>query len=242
MTSTEYPNVTVTTSPEDLRSKLKQYILDTVKPILEFNGLISIGVSGGSMPTVLCDVFRSLEKFDWHRIRIFMVDERVVPINHEDSNCRLYLEKLPQQLHQYVIPLALCDTLPRTAQQYETALRQHIMPELIGGLPRFDILFLGMGPDGHTCSLFPDHHLLKVDSKPWVLYIDDSPKPPPERVTLSLHCLNAAKNVAFIISGEEKADLTKSVLDRDPSYPASLVQPLNKHLRFFLDKGAAKKL
>lgn len=78
----------------------------------------------------------------------------------------------------------------------------------IDQLPRFDLLLLGMGPDGHTCSLFPGHKLLDVEDV-WVTAISDSPKPPPQRITLTLPVVNNAKNCVFAMAGEGKADMVK---------------------------------
>ena len=94
------------------------------------------------------------------------------------------------------------------------------------GFPVFDLLLLGFGPDGHICSLFPHHELLKRDEG-WILPIADSPKPPPERVTFSLPVVNAAREKIFVAMGSGKAEMTAKILKdapRDGSVPAALVK------------------
>lgn len=113
------------------------------------------------------------------------------------------------------------------------------------GFPQFDLMLLGMGADGHVASLFPGHPALREDKK-WVTHLTDSPKPPPERITYTLPVINAASNVAMVVTGAGKANAVRSALEDDPNktrkLPVELISPEEGHFKWYLDKGAASNL
>lgn len=113
------------------------------------------------------------------------------------------------------------------------------------GFPKFDLLLLGMGPDGHIASLFPGHSLLGENER-WVTSINDSPKPPPKRITLTFPVINSSANVLLVATGAGKADVVHQVFGSRNSSPASLPVQMVKlgdgELAWFADKAAASKL
>ena len=137
---------------------------------------------------------------------------------------------------------ALLDHVPIPAEQIvplvgdpAPALRR--VPADAEGRPRFDVIHLGLGEDGHTASLFPGSDALNERQAP-VRAIHDAPKPPPDRLTLTLPVLNAARAVLFMVQGAGKRDALARVLRRDPALPASHVQPADGELQFIVDRAA----
>lgn len=151
------------------------------------------------------------------------------------------------------------DDSSKAAKIYEDQLR-NVFGE--PDVPTFDLILLGMGPDGHTCSLFPDHPLLLEKTK-WVARIQDSPKPPAERITLTLPVVNNARHVrpviaygrllivvlqvAFVVTGTNKAETLQAILQNEKTVeaqklPAGMIQPRQGKVEWFLDAAAASKL
>jgi len=134
------------------------------------------------------------------------------------------------------------------ADDYETCIKHLIHTNTIEtskstGFPKFDLMLLGMGPDGHLASLFPGHPLVQ-ENKQWVSFIKDSPKPPPERITLTFPVINSSSNIAMVVAGAGKAHPVHVALgDGQDSQvlPVQLVSPEGE-LTWFLDKAAASKL
>jgi len=171
------------------------------------------------------------------------VDERYVPLDHADSNYKVTKDALFSAvgLSEANIHVPDCSLpLEECARDYQKKLEK----EFGGKLPSFDLILLGMGPDGHTASLFPFHPLLNEKTL-WVAPIADSPKPPPQRITFTLPVINNAKTVAFVAAGESKKEMLQRILEVDVpvgELPSKLVKPVSGNLHWFVDAPAAKLL
>ena len=171
-------------------------------------------------------------KVDWSRVHVFWGDERCVSEGHPDRNDEAALDAL---LRKVDIPSKnihrVAATDPDAAERYESDLlgtfgeisRSSSSPR--DPVPRFDLILLGLGPDGHTASLFPRHPALD-ETRRLVVRVDDSPKPPPSRITFTLPLLNAARRVALLVTGREKAAALAGVLADDESLPAARLDPV----------------
>jgi 6-phosphogluconolactonase len=199
----------------------------------------TIGLSGGSTPKLLYSklVHRDLS---WSQIHLFWGDERFVPRNSADSNYRMVKEALldfisiPEQ-NIHLMPGELTDH-DKAATQYETEL-QHFFGR--SAVPRLDLLYLGLGEDGHTASLFPGSPALREQQR-WVVTAEGAASPHVPRLTLTLPVLNAAAQICFLVAGAAKAAPFKRVFEeQDRSLPASLIQPQNGDLLFLVDRAAA---
>ncbi|XP_033927802.1 6-phosphogluconolactonase [Melopsittacus undulatus] len=209
-------------------------------------GRFTLGVSGGSLVELLALHLPSAVRAcpsgpgPW---LLALCDERLVPPEHPDSTAGAYQARLlPRMPSPGPTLLAPSPRLApaAAAADYAARLRQAFPGEPV---PVFDLLLLGVGPDGHTCSLFPGHPLLQ-EQEAVVAAITDSPKPPPERITFTLPVLNAAKAVVFVATGEGKAAVVKRILEGDEEnpLPAARVRPRSGQLCWILDEAAAKEL
>ena len=171
-----------------------------------------------------------------------------MPLDHADSNYGLLrselLDKIPAQMGKpivHTIDTKLLDDPQELADTYEQGLVKTFAAKDSVKLPIFDLLLLGCGPDGHTCSLFPGHELLR-ETTGWILPIEDSPKPPPKRITLSLPVVHAATRIAFVATGEGKANIIKKIFDEEEgaSLPCGLVNQAGEKVSWFCDAPATK--
>jgi 6-phosphogluconolactonase len=209
--------------------------------------LLSAALSGGSTPKRLYELLASPgHRIPWNRVELFQVDERCVPPDHPESNYKMIREAL---LDHVQIPVSNFHRMAaekpdrdEAARKYAQEMAQVLKPSK-DDWPHLDLVFLGMGPDGHTASLFPcsealDEHVL------WVRP-NFSARMGNFRLTLTLPVLNAASEVIFLISGADKAETLRDVIEgpsRHSQLPAQGVQPVHGRLNWYLDQAAARLL
>jgi len=235
-------------STTELSKSLAAFILKAQKESVERKGRFTVALSGGSLPSLLTALIDH-PAAKWDKWQVFYADERAVPLDHADSNHHLCKTKLfdhvpipPTNIHT-IDPTKL-DDLEELADAYGEQLIHEFAQRDSARFPVFDLILLGIGPDGHTCSLFPGHELL-TESDTWVAYLDDSPKPPPKRITLTFPVLNHASRVAFVAAGQGKADVLPLILDKPDEHklPASLVKPAHPgQVYWFVDDAASANL
>ncbi len=197
----------------------------------------AVAVPGGSVATRVFPRLASLP-LDWPSIDVTWVDERVVPASDPDSNrCAAddhWLARISGPGPRLIVPPVDLGSPDRVAAAWQTAL-----VDALGDPPRLDVAILGVGPDGHVASLFPGHPaLMRTDA--WALGVDDSPKPPPARVTLTLATLAHARELWFVAFGREKAAaMTEARSGQRSSLPAAVLARSGPAVRWFLDDAAA---
>ena len=208
------------------------------------SGRFTVALSGGETPVSFYKLLAASGRdLPWDKTHVFQVDERLVPIDHPDSNMGLIEAKL---LKHVPIPkgnihaVRLGRELQAAARAYEKEILAFFGPEESGG-PRFDLILLGLGQDGHTASLFPASEGLRETRRLAVAV--ERPMPDHHRVTLTLPVLDAARVVVFMVAGEHKASALKAVIEGPgETLPAALVRPLDGRCVFLADKEAAKLL
>jgi 6-phosphogluconolactonase len=236
------------TTPGDLFQAAAEEILRAADDAVAQRGRFTIALSGGSTPRNLYTLIAANAgaSLPWDQMFFFWGDERHVPPDDPDSNYRMAKETLLSKApippgNAFPIPAENPDAAA-AAEAYEQTLRKFfdLAP---GEFPRFDLILLGIGPDGHTASLFPDTVALQERSR--LVVANWVEKLKTDRITLTLPVLNAARRVAFLVSGIDKAAALHEVLEGNgpaEKYPSKLVQPSAGKLIWFVDRAAASEL
>lgn len=216
------------------------------KRINDQDGDFHLALSGGSTPKLLFKLLAEsyADKIDWARLHLYWGDERMVPHNDPESNYgevqKLLLDHISMpDTNVHPVPTAIA-ALP-AAEAYGLVIR-HSLP-LNNGIPTFDLIMLGMGDDGHTASIFPHQMELLRDAA--VCGVATHPDSGQKRVTLNGPVLNAAKEVAFLVTGAKKTDRAAQILNKEAgwqAYPAAHIQPKTGELHWWLDEAAAEKI
>ncbi len=241
--------LTIFETLDELARAAAEEIAGTAEAAIAARGRFTIALSGGSTPK---PVYRLLaeepyrDRIQWDRVQVFWGDERHVPPDHPDSNFGMAHDELlskvpvsPDNIHRV---RAEKPDAERAASEYSWTLRSAFDLE-IDQRPRFDLVLLGLGADGHTASLFPGSDAVRERTSlvmaPWVSAQSAF------RITLTLPVLNHAARVLFLVSGEDKAEALRSVLEGDlqpDRFPAQSVRPEAGELLWKVDRAAARLL
>ena len=229
-------------------------IINLAQKAIDAHDIFRLALSGGSTPRPLHEVLSQPDhsgQINWAKVQIFWGDERCVPPSDTESNYRMAVETL---LDHIPIPAShihrIRGELPpqQAAADYQQQMAEQfgVAPDETGQpLPRFDLILLGLGPDGHTASLFPNSQALEENSR-WVTWLphDQGPEPLVPRVTLTMPVIQAARQVIFIVSGEEKASRLAEVMSpsKGKPLPAQLARPTDGNLLWMVDRAAASGL
>ena len=236
------------TTPQDLFQAAAEEIIHDAADAVAQRGRFTIALSGGSTPRNLYTLIaaNASASLPWDQMFFFWGDERHVPQSNPESNYRMARETL---LSKTPVPAANIFPVPAenpdasaAAESYEQTLRR-FFGVASGEFPRFDLILLGMGPDGHTASLFPETAALQEKSR--LVVANRVEKLKTSRITFTLPVLNAARCVAFLVSGTDKAAVLREVLEGNApaeKYPSKLVRPSGGKLIWFVDRAAASEL
>ena len=239
-------NLHIFDTPKDTARAVAELILVKAKEKNKMSLPFNIALSGGNTPKLLFNLLAKeyVDSIPWHLIRLFWVDERCVPPTNAESNYGMTYENLLKNvpIHDANIFPIQGDIDPITEAKHYQNILENQLPKR-NNLPKFDLILLGMGDDGHTASIFPkDLNLLHSE-----LFVTVSMHPVSNqlRVTLTGQIINQADDVVFLITGDSKAEILDQIIHRKPNfenYPASYIHAQSIPAQFYLDKAAAEKL
>jgi 6-phosphogluconolactonase len=232
-------HLTTCVDAESVANRAAAEIARDLEAVRTEHGVAHLALSGGGTPKRTYELLAA-EPVQWEAIEVWFVDERCVAPEDAESNYRLASETLllpaglpPEHVHRMEGELGPDEG----ARNYALALREHVAPR-DRGLPVLDLAVLGIGPDGHIASLFPGAATLDAGEQELCLGVSNSPKPPPERITLTLGVLRVARRCMMVVTGASKADAVSAMLAEPTNHvPASLLR--RERLTVIADDAAA---
>ncbi len=243
---TSHGNLIISQDVNVLCDSVIKRIIECAKMAIDQSGVFHFALAGGSTPKVVFERLATPEfstQIDWQKTHIWFGDERCVPAEHTDSNYRMANQAL---LSLVDLPETNIHRIPgelepeQAVQHYTNELKQHIT-STSKGFPVLDLMLQGLGPDGHTASLFPGTPVLEViDQLVTAVYVE---KMDSWRVSVTFPVLNAAQNLLFLVAGAGKAEIIKDIFQRSNNtrqlYPVEMLNSTGS-VEWFLDEAAAK--
>jgi 6-phosphogluconolactonase len=231
---------------EKLASEVADFFIQSAGEVE--NRPFRVALSGGSTPSKLYRLLARdrANRVKWPHVQFYFGDERCVPPDHAESNFKLANDALFQPLGIEATQIFRIEgeagQPDQAARRYEETIRQQFGTS--PAWPRFDLIFLGLGDDGHTASLFPGSPAL--DEKIRAVVVSESPRGVTHRITFTAPLINHARSIVFMVAGLQKAPAVRAVLEDDTvnatHYPAKLIQPVEGHQIWYLDRAAASAL
>ncbi len=235
--------IQISESVEKLSEQFAQLLIDKInKSKNNFN----IALSGGTTPKNIFEYLAAHHQntIGWHKVKFFWGDERCVPPTDSESNYKMAYESLLSRLQ---IPASnIFRIRGENDPQYEATEYSEIVKKQlpqINNIPKFDLIMLGLGEDGHTASIFPNQKNLLDSDKIYATAVH--PETGQKRITLTGKVINNASTIVFIVTGNNKAKVVDEIInqkDNYKNYPASFIQPHNGELYWLLDKSAASQI
>ena len=246
MDSKSKPHIIIAKTEEHLASICADFFYRTTVEHLTQSGRFSVALSGGSTPRPMHKLLAMppyLTDVPWKQIDIYWADERLVPPNDPASNYgaakKDLLDHLPIQ-KDHIHPMCSSHSPGRAAEEYESLLTEYFELET-NALPLFDLIFLGIGQDGHTASIFPNDPTA-IDTGRWVVPVKGG-TPDVHRLTLTMPVLLKARHLLFLVTGRSKAEMIRTIFEQDSAgLPPQHLNASGNQVFWFLDQEAASLL
>lgn len=220
---------------DEVAEKAAQYIEEKIRTAILTKGSFTMAISGGKTPWQMLKILAKA-KLRWEKVFLFQVDERVAPDGNEERNLTQLFKSIEGSgimTRINVFPMhVISENLEEETKAYAEAI------EKVAENGELDLIHLGMGSDGHTASLIPGDSVCEVAGA--AIAMTTQPYQGRMRMTMTYSLINRAKEILWLVTGEEKAEMLQRLLQQDPSIPAGKVNPT--HATIFADKAAAKNL